>query len=61
MKQFMNSFIDRIEIYEDKLTNGRFLKSIHFRFPLFYEGEEIIGLRWDNEVTHKTVALLEKE
>lgn len=51
----MNSFIDRIEIYEDILPSGRFLKSIHFKFPIFYEGEEIIGLSWDNETTVETV------
>ncbi len=57
-KQFMDSFIDRIEIYEDILPSGRFLKSIHFKFPIFYEGEEIIGLRWDKDTTVETVALL---
>lgn len=50
-KQFMNSFIESIEIYEDKLPSGRLLKSIHFKFPVFYEGEEIIGLRWDKDTT----------
>ena len=59
-KTFLNSFIEKIEVYPRELPNGRFLKSIHFRFPLFYEGEEIIGLRWDNEVTHETVAILNR-
>lgn len=60
-KTFLGSFIEKIEIYPRELPNGRFLKSIHFRFPLFYEGEEIIGLRWDNEVTHETVVLLTRK
>lgn len=59
-KTFLGSFIEKIEVYPRELPSGRFLKSIHFRFPLFYEGEEIIGLRWDNEVTHETVCLLKK-
>lgn len=57
----MNSFIDRIEIYEDILPSGRFLKSIHFKFPIFYEGEEITGLRWDNETTLEVVTLIERK
>lgn len=60
-KQFMNSFIDCIEIYENKLPTGRFLKSIHFKFPLFYDGEEIIGLRWDKDTTVETVCLLTRK
>ena len=54
----MNSLIDRIEIYEDILPSGRFLKSIHFKFPIFYEGEEIIGLRWDKDTTVECVVKL---
>ncbi len=60
-KTFLGSFIEKIEVYPRELPNGRFLKSIHFRFPLFYEGEEIIGLRWDNEVTHETVVQLRRK
>ena len=40
--------------------NGRILKRIQFRFPLFYDGEEIIGLSWDNETTLETVVRLVK-
>lgn len=60
-KQFMDSFIDRIEIYEDILPSGRFLKSIHFKFPIFYEGEEIIGLRWDKDTTVECVVSLTQQ
>lgn len=59
-KQFMNSFIDRIEIYEDIFPSGRFLKSIHFKFPIFYKGEEIIGLRWDKDTTVESVILMSR-
>lgn len=57
-KMFLASFIERIEVYPRELPNGRILKSIHFRFPLFYEGEEIIGLSWDNETTLECAVLL---
>ncbi len=50
-KEFLHSFIDRIEIYEDEQPDGRFLKSLSFRFPVFYDGQEIRGLSWDKETT----------
>lgn len=59
-KTFLNSFIEKIEVYPRELPNGRILKSIHFRFPLFYEGEEIIGLSWDNETTLECAVLLSR-
>ncbi len=59
-KTFPGSFIEKIEVYPRELPNGRFLKRIQFRFPLFYEGEEIIGFSWDNETTLEMVVMLEK-
>ena len=60
-KEFLNSFVDRIEIYEDEQPDGRFLKSITFKFPVFYVGQEIRGISWDNETTVETVVLLTKK
>ena len=40
-KEFMNSFVERVDIYEDEQPNGRFLKHIKFKFPVFFDGEEI--------------------
>ena len=34
-KEFMNSFVERVDIYEDEQPNGRFLKHIKFKFPVF--------------------------
>ncbi len=45
---------------ENRLENGRFLKHIEFRFPVFFEGEEITGLSWDNATTVKSIVLLAK-
>lgn len=50
-KEFMNSFVERVDIYEDEQPNGRFLKHIKFKFPVFFDGEEIQELSWDNETT----------
>ncbi len=53
-KEFMNSFVERVDIYEDEQPNGRFLKHIKFKFPVFFDGEEIQELSWDNETTVET-------
>lgn len=58
-KEFMNSFVERVDIYEDEQPNGRFLKHIKFKFPVFFDGEEIQELSWDNETTVEEVASVE--
>lgn len=57
-KTFLGSFVEKIEIYPTETPNGRILRRIQFRFPLFYDGEEIIGFSWDNETTLETVVSL---
>lgn len=57
-KEFMTSFIERIEIFPERLPSGRILKHIDFRFPVFYKDQEITGVGWDNENGVETVALL---
>lgn len=59
-KEFMASFVDEIDIYEDELPNGRFLKHIKFKFPVFYDGEEIQEMSWDNETTVECCCLIER-
>jgi hypothetical protein len=34
-KHFINSFVERVEIFEDEQEDGCFLKSIKFRFPVY--------------------------
>ena len=60
-KTFLGSFVEKIEIYPTETPNGRILKRIQFRFPLFYDGEEIIGLSWDNETTLECCVLMCRE
>ena len=57
-KEFMGSFIDRVEIYPERQPNGRILKHIEFRFPVYYEGNRIDSLSWDSETTAETVCCL---
>ena len=50
--------VERVDIYEDELPDGRFLRHIKFKFPVFYNGQEIDEMSWDKESTVETVALL---
>ena len=59
-KEFLNSFIERVDIYEQEQPDGRILKHIKFRFPVYFNGKEIEELSWDNETTVETVVLLSK-
>ncbi|MDY2753745.1 MAG: hypothetical protein SOV22_09220, partial [Blautia obeum] len=57
-KEFLNSFVEQVDIYEQEQSDGRFLKHIKFRFPVYFNGSEIEELSWDNESTVETVVLL---
>ena len=49
------------ELYPDRLPDGCILKSIHFDFPVFYEGKEMERLCRDNKITVETVVSLTKK
>lgn len=55
----MNSFIEKIEIFDEVQADGRFLKEITFKFPVFWNGKECNTISWDKETTVDTVALIE--
>ncbi len=59
-KEFLSSFVERVDIYEDELPDGRFLRHIKFKFPVFYNGQEIDEMSWDKESTVESVVLLER-
>lgn len=59
-KKFMNTFVERIEIYEEKQTSGQVLKKIRFRFPIYFNGEEIDEISWDNDATVECVVLMSR-
>ena len=59
-KEFMNSFVERVDIYPDRLPSGRFLKHIKFRFPVYFQGQMVDEISWDKESTVETVVLLSK-
>ena len=59
-KTFMNSFIERVEIYPERQSDGRIIKRIEFRFPVYFKGSEISGLCWDETDMSETVCALSK-
>ena len=59
-KEFLNSFVESVDIYEQEQPDGRFLKHIKFRFPVFFGGVETQELCWDNESTVETVVLMSR-
>ena len=59
-KEFLHSFIKKIEIYPEPLENGQILKSIQFRFPVYYQGNEVDMFIPNSENTVESVCLLTK-
>ena len=53
-KEFLNSFVEQVDIYEQEQPDGRFLKHIKFRFPVYFGDRETQELCWDNESTVDT-------
>ena len=60
-KTFLNSFIEQVNIFEEEQPDGRILKHIKFRFPVYFNGKEIQELSWDNETTVETVVLIQRK
>ena len=60
-KEFLNSFVEQVDIYEQEQPDGRFLKHIKFRFPVYFGDRETQELCWDNESTVETVVGLHRE
>lgn len=59
-KTFMKNFLEDVNFYDEEQDDGRILKSLKFRFPVFFNNQEVYKLDWDNESIVETVALLSK-
>ena len=57
-KEFMQLFIDAIELYSEKMDDGCIIRQIDLAFPVYYEGFEGEAIRLLNENTVETVVLL---
>ena len=47
-------------IYEAEQEDGRILRSLKFRFPIFFNEQELYELDWDNESTVESVLLMRR-
>lgn len=60
-KKFLNIFIESVEIFKEEQPDGRLLKCINFKFPVFYDGDEnVTHIAWDGETTFECVLLITK-
>ena len=53
--------MEQVDIYEQEQPDGRFLKHIKFRFPVYFGDRETQELCWDNESTVEAVVLLQRK
>ena len=59
-KIFMKSFLEEGNIYEAEQEDCRILRSLKFRFPVFFNEQELYELDWDNESTVESVLLMRR-
>ena len=59
-KIFMKSFLEEGNIYEAEQEDGRILRSLKFRFPVFFNEQELYELDRDNESTVESVLLMRR-
>ena len=57
-KEFMKSFIERIEMFPEKRKDGSWIKKIVFNFPVPVDGEEVKELPLETETTVESIVLL---
>lgn len=60
-KALLQAMISSIEIYRDKRADGHLIKTIHFTFPVTYDGESGALFVRTNEQQDETVVLLSKQ
>ncbi len=53
-------FMEQVDIYEQEQPDGRFLKHIKFRFPVYFGDRETQELCWDNKSTCRNSRMFEK-
>ena len=59
-KIFMKSVLEEGNIYEAEQEDGRILRSLKFRFPVFFNEQDLYELDWDNESTVESVLLMRR-
>ena len=56
----MNTILEKVEIFDEVQKDGRILKAIYFKFPVFFDGLETKSIFLDKLRTVETVVLLSK-
>ena len=59
-KELCRQFIERIDVFQEEREDGRILKRIVFRFPVYYGDCKGTRIRMPEENTVETVVLLSK-
>lgn len=57
-KEFMNTILEKVEIFDEVQEDGRILKAVYFKFPVFFDGLETKSIFLDKLRTVETVVLL---
>lgn len=57
-KTFLKSFLSDVFIYEEEQKDGRILRGLRFKFLIYMNGRNVLGVDWDNESTDETVVIL---
>ena len=60
-KEFMQAFIERIDLYPEKQEDGNWIRNIVFNFPVPVNGQEVKELPLETGTTLETVVLLRRE
>ena len=59
-KEFMQAFIERIDLYPEKQEDGNWIRNIVFNFPVPVNGQEVKELPLETGTTLECIALLSK-
>ena len=57
-KEFMQAFLERIDLYPEKQKDGNWIRNLVFHFPIPYNGREVKELPLESASTPETVVLL---
>lgn len=60
-KEFMQAFIERIDLYPEKQEDGNWIRNIVFNFPVPVNGQEVKELPLETGTTLETVILLSRK
>ena len=59
-KKIYNLLIEEVQIFDREQEDGRWLKSIKFRFPIYYNNDLVDTICWDENPSVETVVLMSK-